>query len=152
MPVADARVRIAAPLDRVFAVMIDFASYPRWNPFVIRVDGEARVGAPLALTVRWKGGGLARSPERVIALEPPARGRARLAYRYEGLPSRFGAVRGDREQTLLALGPDATEYRTREEFHGFLRAFVPLAAVQDGFERHAQALCQEVERQCACEP
>lgn len=145
MTIAESQITIDAPIERVFRVMLDFEGYARWNPFVIGVRGAAEVGSPILLTVRWKSGKTIASPERVVGIERPADGRAKLVYRFEGLPAKLGAVRGDRVQTLESLPDGSTRYTSREAFSGYLRWFVPLADVQDGFERHARALKTEVE-------
>lgn len=152
-----ARVEIAASLDVVWAVMLDTDAYPDWNPFVVRAETAAppRVGAPIVLTVRWAGGGTVRSPERITAIEPPATGadgvrRARLAYRYEGLPSRLGLVRGTRHQRLSQHPGGPCVYETVEEFSGPAVALAGPARVAEGFARHAEALRAEaVRRQAA---
>lgn len=150
-----ATVDIDAPLDHVWAVMLDTAAYGDWNPFVVRVDGPSppSVGDPIRLHVRFARG-RARSPERVTVLEPPTDDpadkpggvrRATLAYVYEGVPARLGLVRGTRWQRLSQPAGGPTTYATVEEFSGPL---VPLAGpgrVQDGFERHAVALKQRCE-------
>lgn len=147
-----ATVEIDAPLDRVWAVMLDTAAYGVWNPFVVRVDGPSppTVGDPIRLHVRFARG-RARSPERVTVLEPPADGpdgvrRAALAYVYEGVPARLGLVRGTRWQRLSRPPGGLTTYATVEEFSGPLVRLAGPARVQDGFERHAAALrrrCEE---------
>lgn len=43
---------LAAPRDRVWEVLTDFAAYPEWNPFLRRVRAEARVGSPLTAVGR----------------------------------------------------------------------------------------------------
>ncbi len=133
--------------------MLDFSAYPQWNPFIRRIDGIAgapQVGQAMQLDVHFIGGSKVRSPERISRIEPPApdatgRGpgaskRATLVYSFEGFLSRLYLVRGSRFQRLEQRPGGPTVYRTEEEFHGLLCRFVPLAAVQDGFARHAQAL------------
>lgn len=146
-----AHVQIDAPLEVVWAVMLDTGRYAEWNPFVVRVDCAApEVGRPIVLHVRWADGRGTRSPERISVVEPPATAadgltRATLAYVYEGWPSRLGLVRGTRWQRLSQRPGGPTSYDTVEEFSGPL---VPLAGpgrVADGFRRHAEALRQRAE-------
>ncbi|MGN6780483.1 MAG: SRPBCC domain-containing protein [Marmoricola sp.] len=140
-----ASITIDAPLDAVWTVMIDTASYAAWNPFVVRAEcAGPRVGEPIVLHVRWADGRGTRSPERISAVEPPYDDggvrRAALAYVYEGWPARVGLVRGTRWQRLVQHPGGPTTYDTVEEFRGPL---VPLAGpgrVEEGFARHARAL------------
>jgi hypothetical protein len=45
-------VDIDAPPAAVWQVLVDFAAYPDWNPFIRRIAGEPRVGARLEVTVQ----------------------------------------------------------------------------------------------------
>jgi hypothetical protein len=42
-------IRIAASPERVWAVLVDFAGYPRWNPWVVEVAGGLVPGSLLAI-------------------------------------------------------------------------------------------------------
>lgn len=141
-----AAVEIDAPIERVWAVMLDTASYAEWNPFVVRAECAfpPAVGDPIVLHVRWGNGRGTTSPERISAVDAPhdegGVRRATLAYVYEGLPAKLGLVRGTRYQRLTQPAGGPTRYDTVEEFSGPL---VPLAGpkrVEDGFRRHAEAL------------
>jgi hypothetical protein len=37
-------IRIAAPPEKVWNILTDFASYPEWNPFVRSLEGEVKTG------------------------------------------------------------------------------------------------------------
>jgi uncharacterized protein YndB with AHSA1/START domain len=141
-------VSIDAPLDLVWAVMLDVDSYPEWNPFVVRAEcrNPPRVGDSIVLHVRWANGRGTRSPERISAVVPPqpepAPGRrsAVLSYDYAGLPAKLGLVRGTRLQTLEQAADGPTTYHTVEEFSGPLVRLAGPARVEEGFARHAAAL------------
>lgn len=142
-----ASIDIDAPIDIVWQVMLDTEAYGEWNPFVVRAETPqpAAVGNPIVLHVRWANGRGTRSPERVTAVEPPttsADGTATavLSYRYEGLPSRLGLVRGVRHQRLTQRAGGPTTYDTVEEFSGPLVKLAGPGRVADGFRRHAAAL------------
>jgi hypothetical protein len=141
-----ASVDIDAPIEQVWAVMLDTGAYGEWNPFVVRAEcaSPAKVGDPIVLHVRWANGRGTTSPERIVAIEPPYADadtqRALLAYVYEGLPSRLGLVRGTRFQQLSQSAGGPTRYETVEEFSGPLVALAGPKRVEDGFRRHAEAL------------
>ena len=141
-----ASVAIHAPIDRVWSVMIDTASYVDWNPFVEKAEcsSEPAVGDPIVLHVRWANGRSTRSPERISVIEPPHEEgglrRATLAYVYEGLPAKLGLVRGTRYQRLWQQPGGPTHYDTVEEFSGPLVRLAGPKRVEDGFRRHAEAL------------
>jgi hypothetical protein len=141
-----ASVDIDAPIEWVWAVMLDTEAYGEWNPFVVRAEcpTPAKVGDPITLYVEWANGRSTTSPERITVIEPPAPDgdvrRATLAYVYEGLPSKLGLVRGTRYQRLSQAQGGPTRYETVEEFAGPLVALAGPKRVEDGFRRHAEAL------------
>src|SRR5689334_18922994 len=146
-----ARVEIDAPLDAVWAVMMDIESYGEWNPFCFKAEcpSPPKAGDPIKLHVRWANGRTQTSPERISVVTPPyddaGTTRALLAYDYEGLPSKLGLVKGRRLQELSQVPGGPTVYETVELFSGPL---VPLAGpgrVAEGFQRHADALKARVE-------
>ncbi len=142
-----AETTIDAPLDEVWAVMLDTERYGEWNPFVTRAEiaGPTAVGTEIVLHVRWANGGTTRSPERISALDPPSTGpdgvrRATLAYDFEGWPAKLGLVRGRRYQRLTQAPGGPTTYDTVEEFTGPLVKLAGPGRVADGFRRHAAGL------------
>jgi uncharacterized membrane protein len=40
----DTQIEINAPAERLWALLTDFPSYPRWNPFIRSIDGACEVG------------------------------------------------------------------------------------------------------------
>lgn len=145
-----ASISIDAPLDVVWGVMLDLASYGEWNPFAYRIDGDPAVGSPILIHVRWASGKTVKSPERITVVEAPEVGddgvrRARLAYDYEGFGSKSGLIRGRRYQTLAQREGEPTTYDTVEEFSGPLVRLAGPNRVQEGFRRHAAALKQRAE-------
>ncbi|HCU48249.1 MAG TPA: hypothetical protein DGG94_00185 [Micromonosporaceae bacterium] len=153
MRMAAANVSIDAPVELVWKVMLDLESYGLWNPFIVRVAArdtrDPRVGDDLKLHVRFKGGKAVVSPERITEMQHPlAEGelvRAALEYEFRGPLHLTGMVRGRRRQLLEQGSAGSTQYRTEEHFRGALAFIVPTGLVQDGFERHAQALKQRAE-------
>ena len=63
-------IDIAAPPRAVWDVLVDFAAYPDWNPFIRRLQGEARVGARLEVTVQPPAGKPMTFKPTVLAAEP----------------------------------------------------------------------------------
>lgn len=153
MPAARPRatVEIDAPIEKVWAVMMDLAAYGEWNPFCYRADcpSPPSPGDPIKLYVRWANGKTQTSPERISIVEPPAPDgaarRATLGYVYEGLPAKLGLVRGRRLQRLSQEPGGPCTYDTVEEFSGPLVRLAGPDRVAEGFQRHADALKIRVE-------
>lgn len=148
-----AAIEIDAPLQQVWAIMLDTERYAEWNPFVERAetDQPARVGNPIVLHVVWANGRRTRSPERITALDGPSTDpvtgttTALMSYVYEGLPARLGLVRGVRHQRLTQRPGGPTSYETVEEFRGPLVRLAGPGRVADGFRRHAEGLKRRAE-------
>nr|WP_046285426.1 SRPBCC domain-containing protein [Mycobacterium sp. UM_NZ2] len=46
-------IDIAAPPERIWHVLTDFANYGQWNPFFVAVEGRPELGAKLALRTKY---------------------------------------------------------------------------------------------------
>lgn len=142
-----AGIDIDAPLDAVWAVMLDTARYGEWNPFLRRIEcpSPPSVGDPITLHVVFpRGRREVTSPERIKIVDGPRDDggvrRATLAYDYEGLPSKLGLVQGRRYQRLTQEPDGPTRYETVEEFSGPLVFLAGPGRVEAGFQVHAEAL------------
>lgn len=87
---AKEQIRIAAPVDRCFATLVDFASYPEWagdlkEVAVVETDSEGR-----AVVVEFRAAAMGRSTTY------------RLRYDYSSAPNRLGweLVEGDLPREL----------------------------------------------------
>ena len=138
----EASIEIAAPIEVVWGVMLDTASYGEWNPFIVRADcpSPPSVGDPITLHVLWPDGKRVVSPERISVVDAPEDGAATLAYVYEGWPSKVGLLRGTRFQRLTEKPEGSTAYHTVEVFSGPLVKLAGPGRVAEGFRRHAEAL------------
>jgi hypothetical protein len=146
MLILRASADIEAPIERVHTIMMDFPRYAEWNPFVVGIEGEARVGGVLTLDVRFHDGRRERVRERIEVIEAPG-DRAELTYCFLGPFARLGLVRTVRRQVLTRLGEGRTRYETEERFTGLFTAFLPRASIQRGFDDQARALKQRAEGQ-----
>jgi hypothetical protein len=129
-------ITIAAPPERVWAILTDFASYPDWNPFIKTISGDLRVGSRLAVRIAPTGGaGMAFTP---VVTE--MRGSAVL----EWLGRLFipGIFDGRHRFELVPLADGTTSFTQSETFAGLL---VPLfsstlKATERGFIAANEAL------------
>src|SRR5882724_4670189 len=131
-----AESQIEAPLEHVWRILEDVTRYPEWNPFTRSVETTFALGSPVVMRVQL-GSYLRNQTEFVSAFEPPHRmcwGRAFVA---------APLMRVDRCQTLEALSPRRTRYRTVDTLGGIL---VPVTlalfgkAMQRGFQGVAETL------------
>lgn len=142
-------LEIDHPPGAVWAVLTDFASYPAWNPFVIAVEGAARLGARLAIRVRDPRGSGPVIPFRpvVTTLEP---GRA-LAWTGRLLVP--GLFDGEHYVRVEPLPDGRTRLVHGEHFAGLVLALLggarAVAAMEPGYRAMNRALAEEVSRRAA---
>src|SRR5271168_2633111 len=61
------QVEIEAPASAVRAVLYDFGDYPKWNPFITRVDGTVAQGSEIYVTVMPVGGPEINASAKVLS-------------------------------------------------------------------------------------
>ena len=108
-------VEIEATPERLWSILLDFPSYPEWNPFVRRVKGVAKVGDRLTAFIQPQGGrGMTFRPT-VLTVTPNQelrwRGRVLLPGIFDGehyfqisplAPGRLRFIQGERFSGILA--------------------------------------------------
>ena len=47
--IIETHIDIHAPADRIWMGLTDFSSYPKWNPFLRRIDGPCEEGASIKI-------------------------------------------------------------------------------------------------------
>lgn len=140
--VIDHVLRVAAPAERVWAVIVDFDAYPEWNPFVVACRSTLVPGDPIEMRVRLVGPVVQPQRETVFEHEPGRR------FRYGLAPGALGALASSRSHEVKALGPGASEYRSHFELSGWLAPVVRallgarlragFAAMSEGIQRRAE--------------
>lgn len=126
---------IAVPRPRVWAILMDFARYPEWNPFIRSIKGEARLGEMLEVVIQPPGRKADTFRPRVIEVE------REQSFVWRGSLPIPGLFVGEHRFTL---GDEAggTHFRQSENFSGLLVPFVGsiLEATERGFRAMNEAL------------
>ena len=133
---AESEREIEAPPEVVWRVLTDFAAYPEWNPFIVRIEGDLTVGQTLDLTIQPPGRRAMTFRPKVLRCEP------NRELRWLGHFLVPGLFDGEHAHLLDGLEAGRTRYRQSEAFRGLL---VPLtgsllAATQQGFDAMNTAL------------
>ena len=135
-------IDIEASPEEVWAVLLDWAAYPEWNPFVVSLRGEPMVGARLEARLQRPGHRPMTVKPRVRVLDP---------HRHFAWLGRLGLPRlfdGEHHFVLEAIdgGTRVVQY---EEFRGVAVPLLrrSLGTTVDGFELMNQALEERVEAQ-----
>ena len=112
-------VEIEAPQAVVWGVLVDYARYPEWNPYTVRVDTTLEIGSVIDLHLPdpAKPGGTFVNREYVRVVDAPSYLRYDTAEEIPGMH----AVR---EQWVTDLGGNRSAYRTTDLFSGDIAAYV----------------------------
>ncbi len=136
-----AEVEIDATPDQVWETLTAFEASPSWNPFIVSIQGEPKVGAKLKVRLEPPGGrGITLRPT-VTTAEP---GRVFAWLGRFGIP---GVFDGAHRFELEPLGEGRTRFVQSEHFRGVL---VPLLRrslrthTLAGFEAMNRALADRV--------
>ncbi|MCH8993978.1 MAG: SRPBCC domain-containing protein [Chloroflexi bacterium] len=135
-------IEISATPERVWDVLMDFDSYPEWNPFVKRIAGEASEGSRLEVGLELPGGrGMTFRPS-VAKVEP------NREFRWLGHFLMPGIADGEHSFVIEPLDGGRVRFRQEERFTGVLTPLF-LAIVGErthqGFDEMNRALKQRVE-------
>jgi hypothetical protein len=138
----ETEIEIRASAERVWELLTEFASYPRWNPFVRSIEGELLVGHNLSVFIQPPGSGGMRFRPTLLTVSPTRelRWKCKLL-----LP---GVFDGEHYFKLEAAPNGGVLFRQGESFTGLL---VPLfrksldGATKQGFIAMNEALKREAE-------
>ncbi len=130
-------IQITAPPSRIWRLLTDFASYPKWNPFIRRATGEPGEGAKLEVYLQPSGArGMTFRP-RILKAEPYCE------LRWLGHFLIPGLFDGEHIFTIEPLEAGRVRFVQREIFTGLLVPFFMRWLEKDtrrGFEEMSRAL------------
>lgn len=143
-----AEIRINAPIQAVWDVLLDGARYPEWNRFILSVDGDLQT-RHVRIPMRVKlGRRIVRPSMRVVTVEPPegAGAGARWVHQFDSRLARLGWLTSERHHEIHPIAEGtASLYKTWEPFGGWMKAFVPYDDIDNGFKAQALQLKARVE-------
>lgn len=136
-------IRIAAPRERVWQLIVDLAGYERWNPFIIRASGVPSPGHEIRIRMRPPGARAMNYTLKTLALDE---GRE---FRWLGKMGMRGILDGEHIFELRDDGSGGVTLVHREYFRGILVPFVWNAflntKLRHGFELMNEHLKNEAE-------
>ena len=141
----ETQIAIAAPPERVWAILTDFPAHASWNPFITAISGEPRQGGRLAIRVEPPGGRGMNFRPRLLAVQP---GRE---LRWLGRLFVPGLFDGE-HYFLLEPAAGGTRLTHGEKFSGLLVAMMGRSGfdpIERGFEAMNQALKARAEGKAA---
>jgi hypothetical protein len=137
----DTHIDIAAPPERVWALLADTPRWKEWNPFVRSFEGELREGARITVKIGPPGKGTTTFRPRLLVV------RANQELRWLGRLGIPGIFDGEHHMRLEARPGGGTRFHHGEAFGGIL---VPLfgsllKATEKGFVAMNEALKTKAE-------
>lgn len=138
----ETEILIAAEPEKIWRVLMDFANYPTWNPFIQSIAGEQAVGKKLQLHIKPPdSNGMTFKPV-IVTLEP------NRELRWKGTLGIPGIFDGEHYFTLEKKGEKQTKFTHGEKFTGILVAMMggALAKTERGFGLMNEALKKECEQ------
>lgn len=143
------QVEIEAPASAVRAVLFDFGAYPKWNPFIIKVDGTVAEGSEIYVTVMPLGGPEINASAKVLSMA-----QNHLAWEGSGMSQvGSGPVSVDIPGILSArhdfiieeLGPGRTLFHNNDDFSGAAVASYNMKPIKAGLDAMNEALKKRAE-------
>ena len=118
MPTIKTAVDVAASPEMVWRVLTYFPDYPKWNPFLVSIQGSLSPGQRLKIQARLPQGHEYKFSPRVVKVIPATELRWRRLWLIEGV--------FDRELAFLIVpnGVKGVRFIQREHFSGILAPLI----------------------------
>jgi hypothetical protein len=146
MTILDTNIDIAAPAERVWAILTDFTAYPLWNPFIVKIEGKLKAGTTLTVQLSLPGKPVMTFRPKLTLVTPPRQ------LRWAGHVLAPGLLDGVHSFEIERLEAGRCRVQHVEEFTGVLvPLFIPALqeATRGGFEAMNQALKRRAEASVA---
>ena len=127
---------INAPSEVVWGALMDFSSYPSWNPFIVSIKGQKQVGKHIQVLIKTKNGKEMGFEPIVLKLDENDE------FRWRGKLGIRGIFDGEHYFALEPLSNDQTRFIHGEFFSGILVGIMGnlLKDTKASFEEMNQAL------------
>ena len=134
-------VDIQASKEKVWGILIDFAAYPQWNPFIKSISGEPKSGARLRVHIEPPGARGATLRPQVLSAVPGQE------LKWLGHLIVPGIFDGEHHLLIREKDPDNVTFIQAERFKGVLIPFTReiLDRTRQGFESMNMALKERAE-------
>lgn len=135
-------IEINASAEKVWRILTDFESFPKWNPFVVKVLGEAKEGEILNIEVQLPESRLLKFTPKVLKAEP------NKELRWVGTTS-LGSFRGEHFYQIEPLVENKVRFIHGEHFSGWMVRLIWAMvgkATEKGYLIMNEALKKEAEK------
>jgi hypothetical protein len=135
-------IDIQASPEEVWRHLTDFAAYTEWNPFIAGIEGEARAGSRLTVTMHLQRGKAMVFRPSVKAAEP---GKKLV---WQGRTIMPGLLDSEHSFVIEDKGDGTCRFVQSESFTGFLVPYLPRSMAEQttlGFDLLNKVLKERVE-------
>ncbi|MBK7357659.1 MAG: SRPBCC domain-containing protein [Saprospiraceae bacterium] len=133
-------ILINRDITNVWDVLMNFESYPKWNPFIRSISGEPKLGNRLIVIINPPGGkGMTFKP-KILTLEP------NKEFRWKGKLGINGIFDGEHYFILEYLDKNKTKFIHGEKFSGILVYFA--GKMLDKTEKGFQIMNESIKNEC----
>jgi hypothetical protein len=137
------QIEINASAEQVWTVLVDFAAYPAWNPFIRAAVGVPERGARIEIAVQPNGGNIMHFSPVVLSA------RAGRELRWRGQLPLPGIFAGEHCFIIEPMDERTVRFQHSERFSGILVGLLRASLDRDtqrGFEDMNRALKLRVEQ------
>jgi hypothetical protein len=134
------KIEIDAPAKTVRSVLYQFDDYPKWNPFIVRVDGVVQQGGDVVVTVKPVGKDQISGTTTIVSKTDN-----RLEWR--GSLAIPGLFTGDHEFIIEEIDANRTMFYQNEKMSGLIIPFFNFKPEEAGFAAMNEALKQKAEQE-----
>lgn len=135
-------IEIKAKPEKVWNILMDFEQYSIWNPFIIKLEGEAKIGSTLITRIR-------PPKERAMKFKPEILSiKEKEEFIWCGKLVFSGIFDGE-HRFFLKKTKAGTKFIQEEIFEGFLVNWLPKSLydkTEAGFKLMNEALKKEAEK------
>ena len=135
-------ILINTNITKIWDVLMNFDSYPKWNPFITSISGEPKLGNRLTVSISPPGGKAMTFKPYILNLE------SNKEFRWKGKLGINGIFDGEHYFILESVDKDITKFIHGEKFSGLLVPLVGkmLDKTQKGFQLMNESIKNECER------
>ncbi len=139
----ETKIIINSSANQVFQKLMNFKSYPSWNPFITAIEGNPAIGNQLRVAIQ--------PPDKSAMTFTPIvlKNAPNQEFRWKGKLGVTGIFDGEHYFILNALSPTQTELTHGENFSGLLTIIVfemMKESTKQGFELMNESLKSHLEK------
>jgi hypothetical protein len=146
----ETKIVINAPAKDVRAVLYDFADYPKWNPFLVKVEGTAEEGKQVYVTVKVPGKPevtgdvtVLSATDSLLSWNGTAASQMESGSIDVGIP---GILSARHDFVIEELAPNKTLFSNNDRLSGVLASFYSSGSLEAGLKAMNDALKERVEQ------